>query len=195
MAHGTKGMTDSELDSVMRHAINVELPTNFVDSTRRRIVQEQARSVVGRWLVPSAALVAVAISALVLTPSHRISTIEPVAKVTHSASGTDILLMPTLPTLVTQPDTTAARPDRERRRGVPALRAPTVASEPEDMVMVSPVDAAAYRRLYASVASTRYELVIDETNVAPAEKTVTDIEIMPIAIPPLDPAEEQGVLQ
>jgi hypothetical protein len=194
MADGTKGMTDSELDSVLRHAINVELPTNFVDSTRRRIVEEQSRSVFGGWLVPSAALVAVAISALVLTPSHRISTIEPVAEVTHSASGTDILLMPTL-TTVTQPDTTAARPDRERRRGASARQAPTVASEPEYIVMISPVDAAAYRRLYASVASTRYELVIDETNAAPAEKTVTDIEIMPIAIPPIDPAAEQGVLQ
>jgi hypothetical protein len=187
-------MTDSELDSVMRHAINVELPTNFVDSTRRRIVREPLRSVFRGWLVPSAALVAVAISALVLTPSHRTSRSEPVVNVTHSASGTDILLVPTLTISVTQPDTTAARPARDRRRGTP-VRAPTVASEPEFMVMISPVDAAAYRRLYASVASTRYELVIDEMNRAPAEKTVTDIEIMPIAIPPLDPAEEQGVLQ
>jgi hypothetical protein len=60
-------------------------------------------------------------------------------------------------------------------------------------VLISSADAAAYRRLFASVNGVDYQLSSEPPKVP--EASVTSIHIDPILIRPLSDSEEPGVLQ
>jgi hypothetical protein len=113
----------------------------------------------------------------------------------ETRTGTESVL-PSAPIKVDAP----ARSPRLETQGVRALQTRYNATTLSDLparvdfqVMFSPVDAAAYRRLFENVGSMPYRLS-SEPALEPVNKAMTEIDIAPLEIAPLDPSDDTGGL-
>jgi hypothetical protein len=188
-------MTNAELDRVVCKALEAELPTGFVERTRARIAQQPPPPVFHGWLVPAtvvALFVGIAFG-ITLSRGHYVD--QSSVDVAPHNTRTDIVLVPVPGAQSSLVPQTMERPMAPARMSQHLPASPAAPREPEFQVLLSPIDAAAYRRIFASASSRSYEMLIDEEGVPPPE-TMTDIEIAPIVIAPLSLAvEDQGVFQ
>jgi hypothetical protein len=186
MADGSRRVTDVELDDELRSILDVAPSAGFVPRVRTSIAGRQPALFPPVWLKACIAVAGVAGLALAIgfgphdllrpTVSESIAVQE-----SRSVIGRNIVLAPSQ----------APRPGRERF----PITSDVTRLEPQSAIMFSPDVADAYRRLFASVSEAAYE--VPEPPVAAADDmAMTDIEIAPVEIEPLDPSTvHRGVLQ
>ena len=190
-------MDDVELDRALNTALSVSPSPEFVARVRTAIAQEPAAGwAITRWLVPAGVMTLLVMLAIDLTKPGPQPAVTADVPLERHARG-DVLLTPA-PVEIDAPDPSL------RARGVPegsigqnAASRPAMAPKPAFEVMISPIDAEAYRRLFASVGSMPYTLSSElGAAAAPEEKTMTAIDIAPIVITPLnDFSNDTGAFQ
>ena len=183
-------MDDAELDRALNEALSVSPSPEFVAKVRRSIAADSVPSTLAtRWLVPAGAAVVLLMILVIVLPvlKSRTQMAVDAEPVDLTRRGADIVLESPRP-LESHSSTPSPVPPGRTSGAALARRS-------DFQVIFSPIDAAAYRRIFASVASAPYEISSAPAFV-PAESSMTSVDIAPIVIEPLDAfSSETGVLQ
>jgi hypothetical protein len=200
MADGSKRVTDVELDDELRSLLDVAPSAEFVPRVRMCIAGRQPGLFLPTWLKTSAVVAGVAALALAIGFGPYDLLPGPTSSESTSVQGDRSVIGRNIPLATpararavppVMPPSQAPRPGRGR----PPVASDVARLELLSSVMFSPDVADAYRRLFASVSEAAYE-VPEPSITAADDMAMTDIEIAPVEIEPLDPSTvHRGVLQ